>query len=251
MNVSIEIAVSCTFFQRRLCWMMSSILQQVGDVPNLIFSVAYPRSNGNPTTEDVCSFFNGKGLNIREVPYDGMETIQYRGLVRNEQLKQSDCDFILFADTDMTYSPHFFEHLGKLLEGPLKDETRVISSRRTSLDKEYCKKYFNELDKHVYPCVVEKSGELNNWPIFQISRNCGAGYFQLVNRKHVMDNCGGLYVDPAGCQDWSWFSKGQKANSDKQFRSRMGGIKRILTLPQFHLNHERDNEAGVHLINQR
>jgi hypothetical protein len=99
--------------------------------------------------------------------------------------------------------------------------------------------------------VVEKAGELESWPVFQISRNCGAGYFQLVNREHVMTNCGGLYVDPSDCKDWAWDEKGQKANSDKQFRSRIGGIRKIETLPQYHLNHSRDNEAGFHLETQR
>ena len=251
MATSIEIAVSCTFFQRRLCWQLSSLLQQVGDVPKLVFSVAYPIGNGNPTTEDVCSFFRDKGLNIREIPYNGMEIIQYRGLARNEQLKQADCEWILWSDSDMTYSPSFFEDLGKQLEGPLKDEKRIISASRISLDKDYCKKFFNELDTHKYPCVVEKAGELSDWPIFQISKNCGAGYFQLVNREHIMEKCGGLYVDPLHCDDWSWFGRGQKANSDRQFRRTVGGIKRIKTKPQYHANHERDNEVGTHLTIQR
>ena len=252
MITSIEIAVSCTFFQRRLCWMFSSILQQVGNVPAITFCVGYPRDNGKPTTEDVLDFFEAKGLRIRRIPYDGMKVIQYRGLVRNDQLKQADSEWLLYADTDMTYHPRFFEDLGRQLEGPLKDEKRVISATRISLDKDYCKSYFNERDPHVYPCVVEKAGELESWPIFQISRNCGAGYFQLVNREHVMANCGGLYVAPSDCADRSWDAEGgQKANSDRQFRSRVGGIRKIETLPQYHLNHERDNEVGVHLEMQR
>jgi len=251
MKTSIEIAVSCTWFQHRLCWMLSSILQQVGDIPSITFSVGYPVNNGAPTTESVLDFFEDHGLKIRRLPYDGMDKIQYRGLVRNDQLSASDCDWILFADTDMTYDPRFFEDLGKQLEGSLGKETRVISASRVSLDKEHCKNYFNHQDSHIYPCIVDKAGELASWPIFQISRNCGAGYFQLVNRKHVMDKCGGIYVDPQQCNDWSWSKKGQKANSDRQFRKLIGGIKRIKTLPQYHLNHERDNEVGFHLEIQR
>ena len=251
MSTSVEIAVSCTWFQHRLCWLLSSLLQQVGDVPDITFSIGYPIGNGNPTTEEVLDFFENKGLKIRRIPYDGMEIIQYRGLVRNEQLRLATSQWILFADTDMAYHPKFFENLKEQLEGHLKDETRVISASRVSLDKQHCKDYFNVRDPHVYPCVVEKAGELEAWPVFQISRNCGAGYFQLVNRSHVMLNCGGLYVDPNECKDWSWEGRGQKANSDKQFRSRVGGIKKIETLPQYHLNHERDNEAGAHLTIQR
>jgi hypothetical protein len=251
MSISIEIALTCTWFQKRLCWLMSSICQQEGDVPNLILNIAYPINNGNPTTETVCNFFREKGLKIKELPYDGMEIIQYRGLVRNEQLKQSDCEWILYIDADMTYSPDFFEDLGKQLEGELKDEKGVISASRVSLDKNFCKNFFNKTDINKYPCIIPKAGCLSDWPIFQISRNCGAGYFQLVNRRYVMENCGGLYVDPEHCNDWSWFDKGQKANSDRQFRQRVGGLKKITTKPQYHLNHERDNEVGTHLTLQR
>jgi hypothetical protein len=233
--------------------MLSSVLQQTGDIPNIIFSVAYPRDNGNPRTEDVCSFFKDQGLNIKEQPYDGMDEIQYRGLARNRQMREATADWILFADTDMTYAPDFFEDLGRQLVGPLKNETRCISARRVSLAKEECKQYFNELDPHVYPCVVEEAGLLEGWPIYQISRSCGAGYFQLANVANIRDNCDNLYVDPEGCNDWGWLKgkKMQKAKSDGQFRKRVGGIKRIKTKPQYHLNHERDNEAGEHLVIQR
>lgn len=230
---------------------MSSVLQQTGDIPDITFSVAYPKNNGEPTTEQVCDFFESKGLKIRRIPYDGMDVIQYRGLVRNEQLKQADCDFILFADTDMSYSPEFFADLKHQLKGKLKNEKKVISASRISLDKDFCKTFFNERDANVYPCVVEKAGELGHWPIYQISKNCGAGYFQLVNREFVMSEKEGLYVNPERCKDRSWDKGGQKANSDRQFRHKMGGVKRILTKPQYHLNHERDNEVGGHLTNQR
>ena len=246
----IEICVTTTWFQHRLCWMLSSLLQQVGDVPDIVFSIGYPIDNGDPTTEEVISFFRKQGLHIREIPYDSMETIQYRGLVRNEQLWRSDADWILFADTDMTYSPLFFEDLSKQLRGEdLKDEKCLISASRVSLHKDFCKDFFNKWDKHKYPCVVEKAGVLHDWPVFQNSRNCGAGYFQLVNREHVMSEFG-WYVDPSHCKDRSW-EKGQKARSDTQFRSMVGGVRKINTLPQFHLNHERDNEAGYHLTLQR
>ena len=255
MDTSIEIAVSCTWFQRRLNWMLSSILQQRGDVPEIIFSVAYPENNGDPTTEELCSFFREKGLSIREIVLP-MDVIQYRGFARNEQLKQCTCDFVLFADTDMVYSPNFFADLGAQLEGPLKDETRCISARRVSLDKQHCKDYFNSSDPWIdkYPCVIpDPSDIVKDWPVFQISANVGAGYFQLANVANVRENHGGLYVPKDSNPDWGWLDgkKTQKANSDRVFRRMLGGIRRIKTKPQYHLNHERDNEEGCHLTLQR
>ena len=90
----------------------------------------------------------------------------------------------------------------------------------------------------------------SKWPIYQISRNVGAGYFQLANVKCIREEHGGIYVDPKKNKDWSW-GRMQKANSDRQFRRMMGGVKKIATKPQYHLNHERDNEAGEHLVIQR
>jgi hypothetical protein len=250
---SLTIAMSCTYFQRRLCWMLSSLVSQKtnGFRPKMVIDVAYPKDNGSPTTEKVCSFFRDLGLNILETQYADMSEIQYRGLVRNRQLAQCDTEWILFADCDMVYDRFFFDDLGKRLEGELKDERKLMSARRVSLDKPFCKDFFNTKDDHKYPSFIANADEIcSTWPIYQISRNIGAGYFQLINVNHVKDNHGGIYVDPSKNKDWSW-DKMQKANSDKQFRKMVGGIRRILTKPQYHLNHERDNEEGRHLTIQR
>lgn len=251
---SIEIAVTCTWFQRRLCWMMSSVLQQDGDVPRIVFSVSYPANNGNPTTEEVCRFFRGKGLTVKEQAYSDMQVIQYRGLARNRQVGEADCDWILFADCDMVYDRRFFADLGRQLEGPLRDETKILSARRVSLDKQFSKDFFNKVDQHTYPCMVCSPDDIvSKWPIFQMSANVGAGYFQLVNTRRLREDHGGVYVDPSDNRDWGWIDgkKMQKANSDKQFRHMMGGVTKIQTMPQYHLNHERDNEEGYHLTLQR
>jgi len=252
MRTSIEIAVSCTYFQKRLAWMMSSCLQQDGDVPKLTFSVAYPKNNGNPTTEDVCSFFKGQDLDVKELVYPDERAIQFRGLVRNAQLAASTADYLLYSDSDMVYSRGFFAALGERLQGDLATETRCISASRISLDKEYSKQFFNIDDKTVYPSLIQDpAAQVTKWPVFQISRNCGAGYFQLINVESVRRLHGGLYVDPDKCADRAEFDNIHKTSSDRQFRSRVGGIKKIELPPQYHLNHSRDNEVGYHLTEQR
>lgn len=255
--MNIEIAVSCTWFQRRLCWMMSSCLQQDplqdgSPVPDLTFSVAYPPRNGRPTTEEVCDFFGGLGLRVKRFPYPDERAIQFRGLVRNRQLAESTADWMLFSDSDMVYSRQFFATLAVRLAGDLKDETRCISASRVSLDKDKSKRFFNEEDDTVYPSLVDGcAAKVSTWPVFQISRNCGAGYFQLVNVAAVRCLHGGLYVEPGECKDEAEFDSYHKTRSDSQFRSRVGGLKRIELPPQYHLNHERDNEEGRHITMQR
>jgi len=252
-KLTIEIAVSCTWFQKRLCWMLNSILQQKGNIPNIIFNVAYSKNNGNPTTESVCKFFKCKGLQIKEVVYNDEKEIQFRGLVRNRQLKDIDADWVLWSDSDMVYDPFFFEDLQNKLQNELKDEKRCISARRISLDKQYSKDYFNKIDKNIYPCIVENVADMvSKWPIFKITNSCGAGYFQLANVKNIKENHGRIYVDPNHCADVPEFERFHKTKSDRQFRHMLGGIKRIKTKPQYHLNHERDNEENCkHLLIQR
>jgi hypothetical protein len=154
----------------------------------------------------------------------------------------------------MVYDPLFFEDLQNQLENTeLKNETRCISARRISLDKQYSKDYFNKTDKNIYPCVVENVAEfVSKWPIFKITRSCGAGYFQLANVKNIKENCGGIYVNPESCKDEAECDSYHKTRSDKQFRHLLGGTVTIKTKPQYHLNHERDNEEGCkHLVVQR
>lgn len=251
MNTSIEIAISCFWFQKRLCWMLSSILQQQGNLPDIIFNVAYFKDHGNPITEDVVNFFRREGLNIKETIYETERDMQYRGLVRNRQLAETSAEWMLFSDSDMTYSPLFFDDLREQIEGPLRSETKCISAGRISLAKDFCKDYFNNLDKRIYPCVVEGAGELEHWPIYQYSRNVGAGYFQLTNVKSTRELYGGIYVDPKKCRDLPSVDKMQKARSDRQFRNLVGGLRKINTKPEYHLNHERDNEIGYHIRHQR
>ena len=231
--------------------MLSSVLQQRGDIPKIVFNVAYPKNNGNPATENVCSFFTQHGLTIRETVYADEIAIQRRGLVRNAQIDGTKCDYMLFADSDMVYSPHFFEDLGQKLAGELGNETRCISTTRVSLGKEFCIDYFRNQDNHTYPCVIENVADIvSKWPVYRISRSCGAGYFQLASVKSIQAN-GGLYVEPSKCADIPEHERFHKTRSDKQFRRRIGGTKHIKTLPQYHLNHVRDNEVGYHTKEQR
>jgi hypothetical protein len=257
MPVSIDIAVMCSMYQKRLCWMLSSILQQKGDIPKIVFSVAYPVNEGGITTEAVCSLFRSKGLEIREQRYPSPKDVNRRGIVRNRQIADTDCEWILFADCDMVYDDTFFSDLGSQLEGRLgKMSDRCMTAGRRSLDIPHCINFFNNVDKREYPCVVEDvAKEVSTWPVWQVAMPLpGAGYFQLVHVDHLRRNLGGLYVREDDCADWSWEKRWSRMRSDRQFRIRMGGLEKLVpvnTRPQWHLNHERDKDVGKHITIQR
>lgn len=228
---TIEICIHCYNYQRRLCWMLSSILQQKGVVPNIIVNISHTDSDGTPTTEEVCKFFRDKGLNIKETKIP-QEKIHNRAVARNIQIKQTMADYILFADSDMVYDPLFFEDLQNQLKTNLKDENRVMGADRFSLKDDFCIQYF-EQDKTVYPCEILGAALIaSRFPVKWISgRHVAAGNFQLANVKFVKEK-GSIY---SGRQRDVW----RATISDRQFRKRMGGRVPIKVRPMYHLNHDR------------
>ena len=232
----IEIAIHTYFYQHRLTFMLSSLLQQQGDVPSILVNISHTyEKEGNPTTREVCDFFRDKGLNITETVML-MQDFQNRSMARTVQLRNTKSDFILFADSDMVYDPLFFSDLKYQLETNLKDEKRCMAADRVSLDIKYCTDIFNN-DSNQYPLVVENVAELvSKWPVYYISgRKRGAGYFQLGNVKFIRER--NLEYGIAN-QDGL-----RKYIGDRYFRRNLGGIAPIEVKPQYHLNHSRTQEV--------
>jgi len=233
--MQIELAVNCWNYQHRLNWMLCSILQQKGDIPDIVFNVSYVPKNGNPNTEEVCSFFKDKGLKIKETLLKDKKEVSCRGKIRQKQMKASEADWILFADCDMIYHSLFFDVLKKRLEGNLKDVKKVITADRISLSIPFCTEYF---EKHSdgYPKAIENVAEIvSKWPVYRVSgRRVGPGNFQLANLHHIKKND----ISYTHCCRDIWRS----TRSDKHFRKNMGGIHPIKKLkPMWHLNHPRGN----------
>lgn len=230
--MKLEICLHCHSYQRRLCWMLSSILQQEGDIPDITVSISFTPENGDPSTRKVIDLFRKEGLKIVEVILTPEEAPN-RAIPRNIRAKETEADWILFADSDMVYEPMFFDDLKKKLESDkYKNETRVMGADRHSLDIPFCIKYFEE-DETEYPCVVENVAEIpKDWPIKWVKgRRTAAGYFQLANVQAIKDK-GGVY---SGRKRDVW----RLTRSDRQFRSHMGGRTPISVLKQYHLNHDR------------
>lgn len=226
MNLSINI--SCCYFQHRLNWMLSSILQQQGDIPNIEVNISHTDKDGNPTTKEVCDFFREKGLNIKETWMEDKE-VDNRSLARTKQLKECNADFILFADSDMVYDPLFFSDLKVQLKTTLKDEPKCMAADRVSLSIPFCTDYFNK-DTNKYPVVIDKVADIvSKWPVYYISgRKRGAGYFQLANMKLIKERNIEYGI-----------SRGNGFVADRYFRINLGGVEPIETKPQYHLNHQR------------
>jgi glycosyltransferase involved in cell wall biosynthesis len=230
-DITIEICIHCYNYQHRLCWMLSSILQQTGNIPKIIVNISHSLNQGNPTTELVCEYFRSKGLNIEETILTD-EEVPNRAIARNRQVKNTKSDWMLFADSDLVYANDFFEDLASQLRSNLKDIDKCMGADRHSLNDKFCIKYFEE-DQRVYPCEVENVAEVaKTWPIkWTNGRMIAPGFFQLAKTKAIMDK-GGIY---AGRQKDKWRS----TRSDRGFRCQMGGRIGLRVKSMWHLNHDR------------
>lgn len=242
----VEIALQCHYFQRRLCWMLSSLLDQERPGVDLSVSVAHVPGTGDPDCRDVIKLFREEGLDVRGCEYPNIDEFQYRGWTRNRQLDECDADWIIFADSDMVYPPDFFRKTGKLLKGPLRGNPHCLYSRRFSTELEPTEQMM--LVPGDYPTRVRNAHTLASVLPGGLKANVGAGYFQMCDVALLKKNHG-HYQKRGKKIDWSW-ARRQKAKSDMHFRKMLGG--EAVGLPvQIHLQHVRDADFGKHVEVQR
>ncbi len=231
--MEIEIAIHCWNYQRRLCWMLSSLLQQKGETPKITVNVSHCAQNGNPSTESLLEFFKNKGLAIKSTLVESND-VHNRSTARQKQLAETSADWIIFADSDMVYSQDFFADLAlKLQSDEWKNESLCIGADRVSLSIPFSEKYFNE-DKREYPLeIADVEKIVKEWPVYRIGgKNTAAGYFQLANVKSIRE------------RNLSYPIKGRDGfrtyKADRAFRCVLGGRRGMDLKEQYHLNHTRE-----------
>ena len=115
----------------------------------------------------------------------GQESI--RVLARNIRAKETQADWMIWADADMVYHKEFFADLkNKVSQEPVLSCTQVMGADRHSLNIPFCVNYFNE-DKREYPCIIDNVAELvSTWPDWRFGgKHIAAGYFQLANVQAI------------------------------------------------------------------
>lgn len=244
---SVTIVIQCHNFERRLCWMLSSLLQQRGG-PEIRVGLSHLNSDFINSTVKA---FRGEGLFIISGVHESTETLQYRGVTRSDIFKWPATEYILFADTDHVYHPEFFARLAQTMDPTFEG---MWTTGRYSCDPDRANAMVDD-ETIGYPCVIGDAWQTAHDSLngsFMMRSNVGAGYFQLIRRDSPRH--GGYYVRADECRDRGWKGKGQKARSDQQFRRRVGPKRRCIkwfSRNQIHLNHVRDNEIGHHTTIQR
>jgi len=244
-------AIQCHNFQHRLCWQLSSLLEQEKCGMDLIVDIACMKDNGTPTTRTIANHFFDEGLYVDLNVFDDTDVFAKRGLVRNKQVEMAidqKFDWIFFADCDNVYPPNFF----KLLVDELKTTkaTNCIycpSKKHTDIE---ATNQAVKIDQDLYiKNTFKKASAIPT--IVKYNKRTAAGCMQVCRVQDIIDNAKGRYVRPRSCKDRHLFNQGQKARSDMQFRKCMGGSTMINLPQQIHLNHYRDKELGYHSEEQR
>lgn len=231
----IEVAVQTWKFNKRLCWMLSSIIQQV-DLPadcKIVVSLAFIKDTG---VEDVLAAFANTGLVYKTHVYPNFESFARRGFTRNKQATESFADWIMFADSDMVYPRDFFSKLIKELSGAFKDNPGCLILPRYSNEIENTDPMINA---ETYPGVIaDAAAKVAGIPL-RMCRNIGAGYCQIANIEQLVKNHGGLYMPG----DLMIDGKPSQTRSDKYFRKKLGVVYMPDTIPvQMHIQHLRGRD---------
>lgn len=254
MNPTITVAVQCHNFQRRLCWLLSSIADQSA-VESVVVDVAFLKGNGTPETEDVLGYFWEHGVQSKPSVWTDYEAFCRRGNVRTRQLQECRTEWIMFTDADHVFGPEHFWTLASELQKH-QNARYLIGAGRLSTDVDKANAL---VDRHVNqaPSRVERAFDKARAIAQERVRGAiGAGNSQIVSVPYGAH--GGLYVDPARNPDRGWsHGKGQNTRSDVAFRRRMSAGGGLHKLPAWfdsqvvHLSHDRDKDAGRHVSAQR
>ena len=244
----ITLCIQCHNFQRRLCWMLSSLVEQT--CKNFAIDVAFYVGNGVPKTIELIDHFRRLDIRILRRQYTDFGRFERRGLTRNDQLRECISPWVWFCDSDHVYHPEYIERLLAELDR-LIDQDRLITAGRMSTPVN-CTNVLIDRTVGTKPIYIARAFEqAERLEPKNKRRACGAGHTQIVRVASLHEK---VYVGEDCCRDWRWSSRIQKARSDMQFRKLCGGrisLPQWFSVNQIHLNHLRDNQVGYHLECQR
>ncbi len=244
----------CLNYELRHRFMVSSLLQQVGDIPDVHIDTAVLEGAQNPERfpADAVQALSPH-LSLRYYSTE-RETFAKRGLVRNEQLARAisaGAEWIWFADCDRVYHPDFVAKLTKRLRTDLADCALPIT---------YKWRFSTDFDATV-PLIAAHRNETYIQGAYALAAKlpiaerrfslAASGGMQVCRVGAIIAKTGGVYVNPRRPRDKHLFEHGQRAFSDLHFRKNMGGSVAISLPRALHLEHNRDKEQGHHIEEQR
>jgi len=249
---NVEILIFCDHFQKRLCWVLSSLLQQESHNLEITVNISgVEHDNGTPSNQDVAKFFCERGLDVCLTLYETKEQVAKPSLCKNDQIQASTADWIMCHSADHVFSPGYFAALeNTLLEH--HDEDRCLGSgNKTHTDQAATDEHLQNMFDHgpVYIADAFEQALVIKDITYRVRR--GAGGHIFFRRLACMTKLDGFYARPEQCKDRHLFNAWMNTRSDPGFKSRMGGVVKVAMPPMRHLNHRRGKEEQRHIEEQR
>lgn len=249
--MTVEILIFCHFFGRRLCWVLSSLCQQEPHELDIIVNISgIVKDNGTPSINDVTNFFLGTGLTVKTCLYATREEIAFPSLLKNDQIRNSNADWIMCHSADHVFSPKYFQSVEKAIND-FPDEMRVMGSgNKTHTDATATDTVLETLFDRTPIYCPDTFGFSSRIKDIDYRVRRGAGGHFIFRRQACLDQTGGFYATAEQCKDKHLFNQYMNTRSDPGFRNRMNGINKIRLEPLRHLNHIRSKTVGHYVERQ-
>jgi hypothetical protein len=234
----LEIAINTHNYDRRLCWTLSSLLQQTAPCEYAVMMSYVPGT----LTEQVIGCFKAQGMRFTAMIHQpDCFAVLDRGNRRTQMIRAATAEWIALVDSDNVYSPDFLQKLTAELKGIHLDSPHCLVPYRQTTQQADVDAL---VDARSYPCVVPDAFKtISGLPLSGGRCNLGAGYCHILNVPSMMEKHGGLYQpEDLHCDRVSRHGP-YKTRSDKVLRRKTGWRKlRPHIIPyQIHLQHQRGN----------
>ena len=194
----IEFVIQMYGFQRRMHWMLSGLMQQVDPPPFRVRIDTHVDDEFREYNTNLRRIFQ-PCLDIQWVEHDDGE-FNYRGMLRDKALQESDADWLLFSDADMVYPPGFMAQLAADYLDTGEYDDALLAVRRNSPKRNHVDAMVAEAEYGgPIPDVYGKTLALWDVTTGQSSSPTGIGYFQLCRRVEALKR--GTYCQDSGPHD--------------------------------------------------
>lgn len=242
--MKIQINAMCYQYWYRLFWCLSSIVEQIKPIPDLVFriSICSKMDKYSHLKNMIDNSFN-KLIDIKWINYEDENEFGYRKNVRNNDLKNKDMtsDIVLWIDVDQIFHPSHFNFLLNNINKYHRCNT-IVSMGRINIQTDIVDQLIKSVDYFlpIKNCIDKING--NNLKLIPGTYKLGDGYYQLVSnrtieRKHI--NRYAVYTK----DNYLWGNHKDKYHyalrSDREFIKRYGTCELKDAPNIYHLDHLR------------
>jgi hypothetical protein len=196
-------------------------------------------TGASPNTNLVVSRFQRHGIKFREIVFNSIDDIAYRGALRNAQIAVSRAEWIFFYDVDQVLAPDFFEKWKDKLNN---DDCIFYETQKIFTEPEATQKMIEAQGQETW--FDNAYAKVDTLPKIDLPyRKVASGGLMMMRRELIYKVTKGLYSDSCRRKDRHIYK--QRTTSDPVFRANFN-VRGYALSPVIHLGHSswQDYKAG-------